>query len=53
MKYVQSLKDAVKRRFGRIYLEWIRAGRLGSAPGRGRLAPALAKAVAINLDALS
>ena len=53
MKYVRSLKDAVKRRFAVAYLEWIRAGRVGSAPGKGILSPVLARAVAVNLDSLS
>jgi hypothetical protein len=52
MKYVRSLKDAVKRRFAVAYLAWIRAGRIGTAPSRGVLSPILAKAVAVNLDAL-
>jgi len=53
MKYVKSLKDAVKRRFAVAYLEWIRAGRTGIMPTRGVLSPVLAKAVTINLDALA
>jgi hypothetical protein len=53
MKYVRSLKDAVKRRFAVAYLGWIRAGRVGTSPGRGVLSPILARAVAVNLDALS
>jgi hypothetical protein len=53
MKYIRSLRDAVKRRFAIAYLEWIRAGRIGSAPGRGALSPVLAKAVSTNLDSLS
>lgn len=53
MKYVLSLKDAVKRRFAMSYLEWIQAGRTGTMPGRGLLPPALAKAVCTNLDALA
>jgi hypothetical protein len=53
MKYVRSLKDAVKRRFAVSYLEWIRAGRIGGAPARGVLSPVHAKAVAVNLDGLS
>ena len=52
MNYVRSLKDAVKRRFAVDYLEWIRSGRSGSMPSRGALPPTLAKAVALNLDAL-
>ena len=39
MKYVKSLRDAVKRRFAMSYLDWIRAGRLGRDPvvgGRDR-----------------
>ena len=52
MKYIKSLKDAVKRNFAVTSLTWIRAGRKGDAPGRGALAPALAKAVAVNLDNL-
>lgn len=53
MKYVRSLRDAVKRRFAVTYLDWIRAGRIGSSPGRGVLSPVLARAVATNLDSLS
>lgn len=53
VKYVKSLKDAVKRRYAAAYLEWIRAGRNGAIPGRGALSPILAKAVCVNLDALS
>ena len=53
MKYVQSLRDAVKRRYAVTYLEWIRTGRIGSMPGRGNLSPVLARAVCINLDSLS
>jgi len=53
MKYVKSLRDAVKRRFAAAYLTWIRAGRIGSMPGRGQLSPVLARAVSTNLDALS
>jgi len=52
-KYVRSLKDAVKRRFAVSYLTWIRAGRVGTAPGRGILSPVLAKAVVVNLEAMS
>lgn len=52
-EYVRSLRDAVKRRFAVAYLEWIRAGRVGIAPPRGQLAPALARAVSSNLDSLS
>jgi hypothetical protein len=52
MNYVRSLRDAPKRRFAVEYLEWIRGGRSGSMPSRGVLAPALAKAVALNLDGL-
>ena len=52
-KYVRSLKDAVKRRYAGIYLAWLEGGRVGAMPGRGALAPALAKAVTTNLDALS
>jgi hypothetical protein len=52
-KYIRSLKDAVKRRFAVSYLAWIRGGRKGDVPTRGTLAPALAKAVCLNLDALS
>ena len=53
MKYVRTLKDAVKRRFAVTYLEWIRAGRVGTSPGRGVLSPVMARVVAVNLDALS
>lgn len=52
MKYIKSLRDAVKRRFAVTYLAWIRAGRVGASPSRGQLAPALAKAVSSNLDSL-
>lgn len=52
MKYIRSLRDAVKRRFAVTYLEWIRAGRLCAMPNRGILSPALARAVRVNLDAL-
>ena len=52
-KYVKSLKDAVKRRFANAYLEWIRAGRVGTSPSRGALSPIIAKAVCSNLDALN
>jgi hypothetical protein len=52
-KYVTSLKDAVKRRFAAAYLAWIRAGKTGTMPGRGALSPVLAKAVCMNLEALS
>lgn len=51
--YVKSLKDSVKRRFASNYLEWILGGKTGPSPSRGPLSPALAKAVCINLDALS
>jgi hypothetical protein len=37
MKYVKSLRDAVKRRYALTYLEWLRAGRTGIAPIRGSL----------------
>ena len=53
MKYVRSLKDAVKRRFAVAYLDWIILGRSGAMPSRGQLSPVLARAVCINLDALS
>lgn len=52
-KYVRSLKDSVKRRFAGDYLDWIVGGKSGAMPGRGALSPTLAKAVCINLDALS
>lgn len=52
MKYIKSLRDAVKRRFAITYLAWIRAGRIGASPARGQLAPALAKSVSTNLDSL-
>lgn len=52
MKYVRSLRAAVKRRFAADYLDWIRAGRRGSMPGRGALSPILARAVCANLDNL-
>jgi hypothetical protein len=53
MKYVKSLRDAVKRRFAATYLDWIRTGRVGTMPGRGALSPILARAVVSNIDALS
>jgi hypothetical protein len=53
MDYVKSLRDPVKRRFAVNYLEWIRMGRVASAPGRGALSPTLWKAVCANLDALA
>jgi len=53
MKYVQSIRDAVKRRFAADYLAWILAGRSGVMPTRGALSPILAKAVSQNLDALA
>lgn len=52
-KYIKSLKDAVKRRFAGAYLDWIRAGRVGSMPSRGALSPARVKALCLNIDALS
>ncbi len=52
MGYIKSLKDAVKRQFAIAYLEWVRAGRRGTMPSRGRLSPVLATAVTRNLDAL-
>jgi hypothetical protein len=52
MKYVKSLKDAVKRRFAHEYLAWLRSGRKGDMPVRGLLSSTLAKAVCVNLDAL-
>lgn len=52
MKYVKSIKDAVRRRFAMTYLEWIRAGRVGSMPSRGALSNARAKSLTMNLDAL-
>jgi hypothetical protein len=53
MAYIKSLRDAVKRQFAIAYLEWVRAGRKGVMPARGKLSPVLAGAVARNLDALS
>jgi hypothetical protein len=53
MKYVRSLRDALKRRFAVAYLDWIRAGRNGAMPTRGALSPVLARAVCVNLDALN
>jgi hypothetical protein len=50
MAYIKSLKDAVKRQFAIAYLEWVRAGRRGAMPARGRLSPVLAVAVARNID---
>ena len=52
MTYVKSLRDAGKRRYAMAYLDWIRGGKKGGEPSRGLLAPALAKAVCRNLDAL-
>jgi hypothetical protein len=52
MKYVRSIKDSVKRRYAREYLDWLRTGRKGSAPSRGELSPILAKSVGSNLDGL-
>ena len=51
-KYISSLGDAVKKRFAIEYLKWLRAGQAGPAPARGTLAPALARAVCANLEAL-
>ncbi|MHB8637188.1 MAG: hypothetical protein ACYC96_12030 [Fimbriimonadaceae bacterium] len=51
--YVKSLKDALKRNFAGEYLAWLKGGRQGAMPGRGLLAPAMAKAVCANLEALS
>ncbi len=53
MNYIKSLKDSVKRRYAVTYLQWILDGRSGSMPARGTLSPTLARAVGINLDALS
>jgi hypothetical protein len=53
MKYVKSLKDAVKRRYAVNYLEWIRGGKKGDVPTRGALSAVLAKAVCLNLDSLN
>jgi hypothetical protein len=53
VRYVKSLKDAVKRRYAMEYLGWIQAGRIGAAPGRGALPPAQWKAVSTNLDTLA
>ena len=52
MKYVRSLKDPVKRRFGLAHLLWVRGSRKGVAPDKTGLSPIIAKTVAINLDAL-
>lgn len=52
MKYVRSLRDGLKRGFATDYLDWIRGGKRGDMPSRGKLPTALAKAVCLNLDAL-
>jgi hypothetical protein len=52
-KYVQSIKDAVKRRFAKEYLAWLLAGKVGVMPVRGALSPIIAKAVCLNLEALA
>jgi hypothetical protein len=51
-KYVKSLRDAVKRRYAKEYLMWIRSGRVGATPSRGTLSPIIAKVVCTNLDTL-
>jgi hypothetical protein len=53
MTYIKSLRDAVKRKFAVTYLDWVRAGRKGIMPSRGKLSPVLANAVVRNLDALN
>jgi hypothetical protein len=53
MKYVKSLKDAVKRRFAGDYLAWIRGGRTGAAPIRGGLSQTNWRAICTNLDSLA
>jgi hypothetical protein len=53
MTYVNSLRDAVKRRFAHQYLQWIRGGRTGASPSRGSLGSTPAKTVMANLDALA
>jgi len=53
MKYVKSLKDAVKRRFAGEYLKWIRAGRSGTAPVRGALSQTNWRTICTNLDTLA
>jgi hypothetical protein len=52
MKYVKSLKDAVKRRFAGDYLRWLRAGRVGIAPARGALSQTNWRTICTNLDSL-
>ena len=53
MKYIRSLKNAVKRRYAVTYNDWILAGRIGGIPSRGTLSPTIAKSVCTNLDSLS
>ena len=53
MKYVKSLKMAVKRRFAGDYLTWIRAGRQGTAPARGALSQTTWRTICTNLDTLA
>jgi len=53
MKYVKSLKLAVKRRFAGEYLTWIRAGRVGIAPSRGALSHTMWRTICTNLDTLA
>ena len=52
MKYVKSLKNAVKRRFAGDYLRWIRAGRSGIPPVRGALSQTNWRTICTNLDSL-
>ena len=50
--YVKSLRDPLKRRFATEYLTWLRAGRKGDMPLRGKLPPAISQTVCLNLEAL-
>ncbi len=50
--YVKSLRDPLKRRFAVDYLTWLRAGRRGDMPSRGKLPSAISQAVCLNLEAL-
>jgi len=53
IKYVKSLKIALKRRFAGDYLRWIRAGRVGPGPVRGALSHTTCKAICTNIEALA